>query len=180
MENNDLQNLVYCWRCFQSAIYHIDGQYQTVSASPFCPLCFCMFFFYICLFIFDCSWSLLLLTGFSLVVASGGYILVVVHVLPIAAASIIAEHGLQRCDTRAQLPHSMWDLPGQGIKPMSPALAGRFLTTGPPGKSCMFFKRVAIYPCICSCILLSPLSVTHPLALIPVPSPQIFFNIVCG
>ena len=28
----------------------------------------------------------------------------------------------------------MWDLPGPGIKPMSPALAGRFLTTGPPGK----------------------------------------------
>ena len=29
----------------------------------------------------------------------------------------------------------MWDLPGPGIKPMSPALAGGFLTTGPPGKS---------------------------------------------
>ena len=28
----------------------------------------------------------------------------------------------------------MWDLPRPGIKPMSPALAGRFLTTGPPGK----------------------------------------------
>ena len=28
----------------------------------------------------------------------------------------------------------MWDLPGQGIEPMSPALAGRFLTTAPPGK----------------------------------------------
>ena len=27
------------------------------------------------------------------------------------------------------------NLPGPGIKPMSPALAGRFLTTGPPGKS---------------------------------------------
>ena len=29
----------------------------------------------------------------------------------------------------------MWDLPGPGIKPVSPALAGRFLTTAPPGKS---------------------------------------------
>ena len=27
-----------------------------------------------------------------------------------------------------------WDLPGQGIKPVSPALAGGFLTTRPPGK----------------------------------------------
>ena len=32
----------------------------------------------------------------------------------------------------------MWDLPGLGIKPVSPALAGRFLTTGPPGKSWCF------------------------------------------
>ena len=29
----------------------------------------------------------------------------------------------------------MWDLPRSGIRPMSPALVGRFLTTGPPGKS---------------------------------------------
>ena len=30
----------------------------------------------------------------------------------------------------------MWDLlPGPGIEPMCPALAGRFLTTAPPGKS---------------------------------------------
>ena len=28
----------------------------------------------------------------------------------------------------------MWDLPGPGLKPVSPALAGRFLTTAPPGK----------------------------------------------
>ena len=28
----------------------------------------------------------------------------------------------------------MWDLPGPGIEPMCPALAVRFLTTGPPGK----------------------------------------------
>ena len=29
----------------------------------------------------------------------------------------------------------MWDLPGPGIEPMSPALAGGFLPTAPPGKS---------------------------------------------
>ena len=28
----------------------------------------------------------------------------------------------------------MWNLPGQGMEPMSSALAGTFLTTGPPGK----------------------------------------------
>ena len=30
----------------------------------------------------------------------------------------------------------MWNLPGSGIAAVSPALAGIFLTTGPPGKSC--------------------------------------------
>ena len=34
----------------------------------------------------------------------------------------------------------MWDLPGRGIEPVSPALAGGFLTTTPPGKS-----RLVIY-----------------------------------
>ena len=28
----------------------------------------------------------------------------------------------------------MWDLPGPGIEPMFPALAGGFFTTEPPGK----------------------------------------------
>ena len=29
----------------------------------------------------------------------------------------------------------MWDLPGPGLEPVSPALAGGFLTTAPPGKA---------------------------------------------
>ena len=28
----------------------------------------------------------------------------------------------------------MWDLPGPGVEPSSPTLAGRFFTTEPPGK----------------------------------------------
>ena len=44
------------------------------------------------------------------------------------------EHRLSSCGSRAQLLRGMWDLPGPGLKPMSPALAGRFLTTAPPGK----------------------------------------------
>ena len=28
----------------------------------------------------------------------------------------------------------MWDLPRPGLEPLSPALAGRFSTTAPPGK----------------------------------------------
>ena len=30
--------------------------------------------------------------------------------------------------------HSMWNLAGPGIEPMSPALVGRFLIPEPPGK----------------------------------------------
>ena len=33
----------------------------------------------------------------------------------------------------------MWDLPRPGLEPVSPALAGRLLTTVPPGKSYDFF-----------------------------------------
>ena len=33
----------------------------------------------------------------------------------------------------------MWDLSGPGLKPVSPALAGGFLTTAPPGKPLSFF-----------------------------------------
>ena len=44
-------------------------------------------------------------------------------------------HGAQ-----AYMLCGMWDLPASGIKPMSPALAGGFFTTQPPGKpsSCSF------------------------------------------
>ena len=54
-------------------------------------------------------------------------------------ASLVAEHKLQtrrlsNCGSRAQLLRGMWDLPGLGLEPVSPALAGGFLTTAPPGK----------------------------------------------
>ena len=54
-------------------------------------------------------------------------------------ASLVAEHRLQtrrlsNCGSRAQLLCSMWDLPRPGLEPVSPALAGRFSTTAPPGK----------------------------------------------
>ena len=42
---------------------------------------------------------------------------------------------LSSCGARAQLLRGMWDLPGPGLEPTSPALADGFLTTAPPGKS---------------------------------------------
>ena len=66
------------------------------------------------------------------------------------AASLVTEHRLQtrrlsNCGSRAQLLHGMWDLPRPGLEPMSPALAGRFSTTAPPGKpnKCPAFKPCA-------------------------------------
>ena len=41
---------------------------------------------------------------------------------------------LSNCGSRAQLLRGMWDLPRPGLEPVSPALAGGFLTTPPPGK----------------------------------------------
>ena len=39
----------------------------------------------------------------------------------------------------------MWDLPGPGIEPVSSALAGWFLTTGPSGRS----QSWCLIPCLC-------------------------------
>ena len=41
---------------------------------------------------------------------------------------------LSNCGSWTQVLRSMWDLPRPGLKPVSPALAGRFSTTAPPGK----------------------------------------------
>ena len=35
----------------------------------------------------------------------------------------------------------MWDLPRPGLEPVSPALAGRFSTTAPPGKPLQYFFK---------------------------------------
>ena len=97
--------------------------------------------------------------GFSLAVASGVCSLVAGLGLLLVVAALIMEHQLwgvqastcskwaqksrfpdsrpqsQQCCTRARLLCSTWDLPGAGIRPTPPALAGRFLTTGPLGES---------------------------------------------
>ena len=46
------------------------------------------------------------------------------------------ERRLSSCGARAQLCRGMWDPPGPGPEPMSPALAGGLPTTVPPGKPC--------------------------------------------
>ena len=68
-----------------------------------------------------------------------------------ARASVVVSRGLSSCGSwapecrlsscgaRAYLLHDMWDLPGPGLHPVSPALAGGFLTIAPPGKPLDFY-----------------------------------------
>ena len=73
-----------------------------------------------------------------------GPLFITVHGPLTIAASLVVEHRLQTrrlssCGSRAQLLRDMWDLPRPGLEPASPALAGRFSTTAPPGKPCIHF-----------------------------------------
>ena len=99
------------------------------------------------------------------------------------AASLVAEHRLQTCrlssrGSRAQLLRSMWDLPRPGLEPVSPALAGRFSTTAPPGKPQTFFYTRAFQPCIIGiwgqiilcCRMISSVSGLYPEDASSVPS----------
>ena len=89
--------------------------------------------------------------GFSLVVASKSYSLVVVrgliggdfcwsgvqalkHMSFRSGSAWALEHRLSSHGARAYLLHGLWDIPGSGIEPISSALAGGFFTTEPPGK----------------------------------------------
>ena len=69
-----------------------------------------------------------------------GPLFIAVHGPLTIAASLVAEHRLQTrrlssCGSRAQPLRGTWDLPRPGHEPVSPALAGRFSTTAPPGKA---------------------------------------------
>ena len=59
-------------------------------------------------------------------------------------ASVVAACGLSSRGARTQLLRGMWYLPGPGLEPMSPALAGGFSTTAPPGKSHQWTLILAI------------------------------------
>ena len=80
--------------------------------------------------------------------------------LPIAGASLVVEHRLGHMGSAVVAPE-FWsaglivvahglscseacgNLPGSGIEPMSPTLAGRFLTTEPLGKPSIRFLNVS-------------------------------------
>ena len=105
---------------------------KSSSVSP------CFFFFLRILFYFIQFWL--------------HWVFVAVCRLLIVVASLVAEHGLQvrrlsSCGSQAQLLCGMWDLPGPGFEPVSPALAGRFLTTVPLGTPQSLFLCFNFYSC---------------------------------
>ena len=90
-----------------------------------------------------CEWGLLFVAvrGLLMAVASrcgawalGTWASVVVACGLSSCGLRALERRLSSCGAWASLLYSMWDLPGPGLEPVSPALAGGFLTTVWPGK----------------------------------------------
>ena len=111
-----------------------------------------LYFQFIYLFAFGRAGSSLLCPGFLQLQQSGAPFQL--WCFPIFVASCYRAHALGHSDFstgdaqaqqlwlpgsrgRAQLSSGILNLLGLGIEPMCPALAGGFLTTGSPGKSCI-------------------------------------------
>ena len=96
-------------------------------------------------------WVFVAACRLSLVAASGGYslrcagfslrwLLLLWSMGSRRAASEVMARRLSSCGARSLLLRGRWVLPGPGIKPVCPALAGGFLTTATPGKSLLLFS----------------------------------------
>ena len=87
-----------------------------------------------------CTWAFSGCDEQGLLFSYGALLLIVVaslvakHGLWGSWASVVPVRGLSSCSLWAQLLRGMWNLPRPGIKSMSSALAGGFLTTGRPGE----------------------------------------------
>ena len=106
--------------------------------SLFVSLSYCLFI-YLFIYLFLAVLGLCFCVRAFSSCGKWGPLFIAVHGPLTVAASLVAEHRLQmrrlsNCGSRAQLLHGMWDLPRPGPEPVSPALAGRFSTTAPPGK----------------------------------------------
>ena len=128
-------------------------------------------------------WVFVAAHGLSLFAMSQGCYLVAARGFLISVASSVGEStgSLALWLQQLRLPGSvvaahellggMWNLPKPGIKPVSLALAGGFLTAVPPGKShpadCYILERflqrpfpaaLPSFPCISLAVVTSPLS----------------------
>ena len=81
--------------------------------------------------------------------ALGAWALVVVARGLSSCGTYAVECRLSSCGAWAWLLCGMWDLPRPRLEPMSPALTGGFLTTGPPGKKTIFYMCIVYHLPIC-------------------------------
>ena len=101
----------------------------SASFSILSPLLSSFFFFWLpCVFI--------AVHGLSLVAVSGGYSLLWCAGFSLQWLLLLWSTGSRHVGFSSC---GMWDRPGPRLEPVSPALAGRFLTTAPPGKSLSFW-----------------------------------------
>ena len=92
------------------------------------------FFFFNYLFYFWLHWVFVAVQAFSIAV-SVGTTLVDMRRLLLLQGIGSRRMRFNSCSSWTWLLRGMQNFPGPGIKPVSPALAGRFLSTVPPGKS---------------------------------------------
>ena len=129
---------------FILVLYYSTIYYEKMILFWFTPYQFCQkdipcYFFLNFIYLFLAVLGLRFCARASSSCSEQGPLFIVVRGPLTIAASLVEEHRLQTrrlssCGSRAQLLRGMWDLPRPGLKPMSPALAGRFSTTAPPGK----------------------------------------------
>ena len=119
-------------------LLHFHLQSECTSGILYWDVFFSFFFIYLFMYVCTAVLGLRFCARAFSSCGKRGPLFIAVRGLTIAA-SLVAEHRLQtrrlsNCGSRAQLLSGMWDLPRPGLEPVSPALAGRFSTTAPPGK----------------------------------------------
>ena len=136
--------------CFSEACrVHIFLEGQRLTSVELFVFLFFFKFIYYFLFIYVCIGLRFCARAFSSC-SKRWPLFIAVRGPLIIAASLVAEHRLQtrrlsNCGSQAQLLCGIWDLPRPGLKAVSPALAGRFSTTAPPGKPSVFLFNFTFY-----------------------------------
>ena len=130
-----------------------------MSVQKLVRKCFYYYYFYLFIFNFWLRWVFIAACRLSLVAASGVYSSLQCTGFSLRWLLLLRSMGsrhmgfsscgtqlsscgwwapecrLSSCGAWTQLLCGMWDIPGPGLEPVSPALSGGFLTTVPPGKS---------------------------------------------
>ena len=157
-----LKKVIFLWLLFFSFFFFKELLYLSIYLFlAVLGLCFCARAFSSC--------------------GKRGPLFITVHGPLTTVASLVAEHRLQTrrlssCGSRAQLLRGMWDLPRPGLEPVSPALAGRFSTTVPPGKPQLSIFYIVV--CICQSQS-SNLSPSYPLVTISLFSTSVTLYLFC-